>query len=183
MKLRILFALCFALLTSNTFGQLLPFSNTYEKYSQMWNISNVYYNVPTSTTLGQQKDTVINTTKYLWTSNFGKGLVNSDTFTPAPLTGYGAATFDIHVLKAATTSTVTPTVNIILQHSPNGTDWATISGGTFALSPTSKTVPKDTSVTINPIASRFFRWGVSTTDTISVKGSYFFKANYQLGNR
>lgn len=185
MKLKLLFALLFCSITA-AFAQTypadtrVPFQNTYERYSQMWNINSVYYNAPTASTLGQQIDTCINTTKYVWVANFGAGKVNRDTFTAARVTGTGTLLFNISCLKAATNSTVTPTAVFRVEHSPNNYNWSAVtSASTFTLQPTSKTVSTDTSLVLTARAAGFYRIRASTTDTISYKCFYQFVQNFQ----
>lgn len=141
----LLFLSCIASPPVNAQTKTLPYANKWEAYSQMWNLSSVYFNTATSSNLGTQLDTAVNTTPLVltigqynaYTPTVG---VNVDTFTLGWLSGYGAGTMVVSFTGLKCTGT--PTVVASIQQSPDGIIWsnmASVSSQTF--SPTSLTVP------------------------------------------
>lgn len=168
----------------------VPYTNSFEAYSQMWNTSNVYRNVPyftssTSTNLGSQKDTLSGTTAInLVTAQlypgFARSSVNADTFLPAPVNGYGQITLKVLALKVTGTDTVTLTPI----SSPDGINWFAVQGVTpVKLMPTSLTVPVGTSFDFSVYGTNGGKldpyWGVTcagnATTTQSVQAWYYFQ--------
>jgi len=182
----IAFLIYFALTAFGASAQLLPFQNTYEKYSPMWDVTNVYRQVSTSTNLGTQIDTFKGTTGYLWTATFGTTARGTDTFTASPINGTGSITFTFNALKAGIVATATPTVIVTPEHSATGVtgSFAPIPGQTsYTLNPTSKTTTANGSFTLTYKTNRFYRLKFACTDTAAVQANWFFLQDYTLGNR
>lgn len=125
MKKLIIFALTM-LLGSALVAQVQPVIGDGILYSQMWNMSNTYYNTvifnPNLSTynLGSQLDTTSNTTPlYVQTATWKAGAVATDTCFPTPVNGCGSISINWSVLKCTGTNTVTLT----LYESPNGINW------------------------------------------------------------
>lgn len=174
------------------YAQVAPIHNSLEDYSQMWNTSNTYFGTITATgnsfgaQLGQQLDTGVNTTVLnLYSAVFKKGAVNTDTFTPAPLIGYGNVTLVCKILKC----TGTPTVNVTPVGSLDGIGWAPIPGATVAtVSPTSLTVSVNTAWTFalgSTFGGKSFRYyglsfAGSASSTYSAQGQYGLLKVYNI---
>lgn len=157
-----------------------PYVSKFTAYSQMWNISSVYFNSVTVSNIGNQLDTLINTaTLQLSTSRWGTGFVNADTFTYAPVNGVGSITLSANGLKC----TGSPTVTIFPERSADGIHWAPITGVvTVTVVPTSLTVPVEAEFTFTDNRVGFYRLNItgSGSSTTSWYADYFFKAAYIL---
>lgn len=194
MKRILLFLLVIAGSISTAFSQ--P-NITADQQGQLWNVSNNYFGTVNANTIdgGSFLDSVKNTTSYLSLSNWyrtGKNAFDSARILKlnAPttsngyyvpyswgLTGRGEISATANVLKASTTSSVTPTVIITPQQSPNGINgWVAIPGTTAAtVTPSSRTAVSSITFNISDVFQRYLRFQVNSTDTCSVQMFYNFK--------
>lgn len=151
----------------------------YEQYGQMWNPANTYYNTPTSSNLGIQKDTVVaSATTNIGICGFYTGYVNTDTFDYVGLNGSGTLDFYSSTLRAGV---LTPTVTATLQSSLDGVKWASVPAATvFTLSPTSLTVPVTCQWHLaNKLGLMFRTQFVNGVDTVMCQSWWYYNKNVQ----
>jgi len=156
-----------------------PYSNTFETYTQLWNLSNVYYNGVTSANLGNQLDTATDATAlYLTTAQWGTGTVNSDTFRVAPINGSGTIHFEITSLKC----TGTPTVTVTIEESSNGVSgWSTVAGtSALTFNPSSLTVSTSQAYDLSVKYCKYYRVKVlgTGTQTTSWQARAYFRPSF-----
>lgn len=160
-----------------------PYTNHYEVYSQMWNVSSVYYNTPTASNLGTQLDTAKGTTIYLSVSAFNPigSHSSTDTFDYIALPkGQGTVSYTISALRAAV---LTPTVLVTPQVSFDGIVWAPVPGVTVAtLTPSSLTVASTYNYQFSTKYAPFGRLKCVATDTASLQAWYYFNYNFTLSS-
>jgi hypothetical protein len=167
-----------------------------DKAGQFWNTSNGYYGTINANTIdaGNSLDTANNTTIYLYQSDWDRTgryafdsarVLQKNTSGSGPyylpysrgLNGPGTLSMTAILLKASITSTVTPSVVITPEQSPNGsTGWVAIPGVTAAtVTPSSRSVTSSTTFNIADTYQKYLRAKIVSTDTASVKVFYNFK--------
>lgn len=160
-----------------------PWTSTTEAYSQMWNILSSYHDV--SLPLGQQIDTInASGSLNLYTSRFNTRSTKADTVYVAPIFGTGKISFTVSAWRATLVSTVSPVVTATLYSSPDGYQWAPVSGvSVLTLTPTASfsnsVSPTSASWQYLDKQTDYYKIGLaaSSADTASVYCVYHFLKN------
>ena len=180
--MRLTAILIFIVISGLSAGSLFaqaPASQGGESWSQMWNQSNVYYNL-NALPLGSQLDTVAHSNSInLVACKVLSGVVNADTFVASPVPGYGKLSVFVNALKGASGGTDTITFRLIASN--DGIVWDTVAGQKATLYPLSLASPVGAVFIVDKM-SRYF--GVSAaasvgSGNVAAWSSYYFnKAAY-----